>query len=73
MWISRDVEARLRRSAKTRPVIVLTGARQTGKAPTFLHLFPDHAFASLDLPTEPEAEKDPELFFQRNPTALQGA
>jgi hypothetical protein len=30
MWLSRDVEARLKRSAKTRPVIVLTGARQTG-------------------------------------------
>jgi hypothetical protein len=28
-WITRDVEARLKRSAKTRPVIVLTGARQT--------------------------------------------
>jgi uncharacterized protein len=31
MWIPRDVEARLQRSAKTRPAIVLTGARQTGK------------------------------------------
>lgn len=31
MWIPRDVENRLRHSAKTRPVVVLTGARQTGK------------------------------------------
>jgi hypothetical protein len=51
MWISRDVEGRLKRSAKTRPVIVLTGARQTGKTSTFRHLFPDYAFVSLDLPT----------------------
>jgi hypothetical protein len=29
MRIKRDVEARLKRSAKMRPVIVLTGARQT--------------------------------------------
>jgi hypothetical protein len=58
MWIPRAVEARLLRSAKTRPVVVLTGARQTGKTSTFLRLFPKHAFVSLDLPVEAEqAEK----------------
>lgn len=68
MWIPRDLEARLKHSAKTRPVIVLTGARQTGKTSTFLHLFPDHEFVSLDLPTEAEqAEKEPERFLQRHP------
>jgi predicted AAA+ superfamily ATPase len=68
MWIRRDVEARLKRSAKTRPAIVLTGARQTGKTSTFRHLFPDYAFVSLDLPTEAEqAEKEPERFLQRHP------
>src|ERR1700683_1515362 len=68
MWIPRDVEARLKRSAKTRPVIVLTGARQTGKTSTFRHMFPDYAFVSLDLPTEAEqAEKEPDRFLQRNP------
>ncbi|MGA2537935.1 MAG: ATP-binding protein [Terracidiphilus sp.] len=49
-------------------MIVLTGARQTGKTSTFLHLFPDYAFVSLDLPTEAEqAEKEPERFLQRHP------
>lgn len=68
MWIPRAVEPRLRRSAKTRPVIVLTGARQIGKTSTFLRLFPNHAFVSLDLPTEAEqAEKEPGSFFQRHP------
>src|SRR5579859_1029296 len=68
MWISRDVESRLKRSAKTRPVIVLTGARQTGKTSTFRRLFPDYSFVSLDLPTEAEqAEKEPERFLQRHP------
>src|ERR1700719_922828 len=68
MRIPRNVEARLKRSAKTRPVIVLTGARQTGKTSTFRHLFPNHAFVSLDLPTEAEqAEKEPERFLQRHP------
>ena len=68
MWIPRAVEPRLKRSAKTRPVIVLTGARQTGKTSTFLHLFPGHSFVSLDLPTEAEqAEKEPRTFLQRHP------
>jgi predicted AAA+ superfamily ATPase len=68
MWISRTIEPRLQRSAKTRPVIVLTGARQTGKTSTFLRLFPNHTFVSLDLPTEAEqAEKEPRSFLQRHP------
>lgn len=68
MWITRNVEARLRHSARTRPVIVLTGARQTGKTSTFLRLFPECNFVSLDLPTEAEqAEKEPRSFLQRYP------
>jgi predicted AAA+ superfamily ATPase len=68
MWIPRAVEPRLERSARTRPVIVLTGARQTGKTSTFRRLFPKHSFVSLDLPTEAEqAEKEPRTFLQRHP------
>src|SRR5580704_3086216 len=68
MWIPRAVEPRLLRSAKTRPVVVLTGARQTGKTSTFLRLFPKHTFVSLDLPAEAEqAEKEPGTFLQRHP------
>src|ERR1700688_1976518 len=71
MWIIRDVEPRLLRSARTRPVIVLTGARQTGKTSTFRRLFPDHEFVSLDLPTEAEqAEKEPQEFLRRHPPPL---
>src|SRR5437763_3501177 len=68
MWIPRDIEPRLQRSARTRPVVVLTGARQTGKTSTFQRLFPEHQFVSLDLPTEAEqAEKEPESFLRRHP------
>src|SRR5207244_8200712 len=68
MWIPRDVESRLRRSARTRPVVVLTGARQTGKTSTLRKLFPDHQFVSLDLPTEAaQAEQQPENFLHRHP------
>ncbi len=68
MWISRDCEARLLRSARSRPVVVLTGARQTGKTSLLRRLFPDHRFVSLDLPTEAEqAERAPEAFLRRHP------
>ena len=68
MWIPRYVEARLRRSARTRPIVVLTGARQTGKTATFRRLVPDAAFVSLDLPSEAEqAEKEPDEFLRRPP------
>jgi predicted AAA+ superfamily ATPase len=71
MWIPRDIEARLRHSARTRPVVLLTGARQTGKTSTLRRLFPRYAFVSLDLPTEAEqAEKGPEAFLQRHPAPV---
>jgi uncharacterized protein len=67
MWIPRYQEEHLRRSVRTRPVVVLTGARQTGKTSTLRRLFPDFHFVSLDLPTEAEqAEKEPEVFLQRH-------
>lgn len=71
MWIPRDIEPRLLRSARTRPGVVLTGARQTGKTSTFRRLFPHHEFVSLDLPTEAEqAEKEPRSFLQRHPAPV---
>ena len=67
MWIKREIESRLQQSARTRPVVVLTGARQTGKTSTLLRLFPNHGFVSLDLPTEAEqAEKEPHNFLRRH-------
>jgi uncharacterized protein len=68
MWIPRYLESRLRRSARTRPVVVLTGARQTGKTSTLRRIFPEYPFVSLDLPTEAEqAEKEPDAFLRRHP------
>lgn len=61
----------MRRSARTRPVVVLTGARQTGKTSLLRRLFPRHAFVSLDLPTEAEqAEKEPAVFLRRHPAPV---
>jgi predicted AAA+ superfamily ATPase len=71
MWIRRDIEPQLLRSARTRPAAVLTGARQTGKTSTLRRLFPQHDFVSLDLPTEAEqAEKEPQSFIRRHPAPV---
>jgi uncharacterized protein len=71
MWILRDIEPRLQRSARTRPVVVVTGARQTGRTHTFLRLFPKYGFVSLDLPTEAEqAEKEPLNFLRRHTSPM---
>jgi hypothetical protein len=71
MWIPRYLEAALRHAARTRPVVVLTGARQTGKTSTLRRLFPDYGFVSLDLPTEAEqAEKEPVAFLRRHPPPI---
>jgi uncharacterized protein len=71
MWIPRYLEARLLQSARTRPVVVLTGARQTGKTSTLRRLFPAHGFVSLDLPTEAEqAEREPAAFLARHPAPV---
>ena len=71
MWIPRYLETRLIASARTRPVVVLTGARQTGKTSTLRRLFPAHSFVSLDLPTEAEqAEREPAAFLARHPAPV---
>ena len=67
-WISRDCESQLRKLAKQRPVVVLTGARQTGKTSLARRVFPNHGYVTLDLPSEAEqAERDPQSFLHRHP------
>ena len=71
MWIDRQIEPLLLGRAATRPVVVLTGARQTGKTSLVRRLFPDHAYVTLDLPSEAEqAEHDPASFLARHPPPL---
>ena len=71
MWIDRQIEPLLLRRVAARPVVVLTGARQAGKTSLVRRLFPDHAYVTLDLPSEAEqAERDPESFLARHPPPL---
>ncbi len=71
MWIDRLLEPHLARAVGSRPVVVLTGARQTGKTSLLQRLFSRFHFVSLDLPSEAElAEKDPQAFLARHPPPL---
>ena len=71
MWIPREIEGLLARRAAQRPVVVLTGPRQTGKTSLVQRLFPEHEFVSLDLPSEAaQAEHDPRAFLARHPPPL---
>ena len=71
MWIPRLIEPVLRQRMRTRPVVVLTGARQTGKTSLARRLFPDATYVSLDLPSDAEqAEHDPTHFLLRHPPPL---
>ena len=71
MWINREAESLLKQRVSTRPAVVLTGARQTGKTALARRLFPDFHYVSLDLPSAAaEAETSPEAFLERHPTPL---
>ena len=71
VWIERNIQTSLRRLAQTRPVVLLTGARQTGKTSLLRHLVPDRRFVSLDDPRIAElADHDPETFFKQFPPPL---
>lgn len=71
MWINRAIQDKLLSLSASRPVVLLTGARQTGKTSLLRRAFPDHHYVSLDLPTDAQtAENNPDLFFQSNPTPL---
>ena len=71
MWIPRLIEPMLQQYVRTRPVVILTGARQTGKTALVRRLFPQHAYVSLDLPSEAEqAEREPARFLERHPAPL---
>jgi hypothetical protein len=68
MWIPREIEATLREAAATRPAVVVTGCRQTGKTSLLTRGFAGHRYVSLDVPTVAEdAELSGAVFLQRHP------
>lgn len=71
MLLDRDIQDQLLQAAAHFPVVVLTGARQAGKTTALRTIFPQHAYVSLDLPSQAErAERDPDAFLAANPAPL---
>jgi predicted AAA+ superfamily ATPase len=63
MIIEREAQNRIRELIKYYPVVVLTGARQTGKTTLLRHMFPERAYFNLESPdTLALAESDPKSF-----------
>lgn len=71
MQYQRDFGTKIRELANRFPAVVVTGARQTGKTTLLKALFPNHAYVSLDLPSEAErAELDPIAFLASYPSPV---
>ena len=65
-YLNRTIEKDLLASVEEYPVIILTGARQTGKSTLLKHLFADYTYITLDYPDIRKfAKKDPALFFEK--------
>ncbi len=71
-YYPREIEPVIIRAAKQFRVVVLTGARQTGKSTLLQHLFgKTHQYVSLDNPRDLKlAQDDPELFFHEYKSPL---
>ncbi len=67
MWINREISQHIQEDIKTRPCVLLTGARQTGKSSLLARLFPDYRYVSLDLPNlASEARENGSYFLEKN-------
>lgn len=64
--IWRTLQDQLERLAAQHPVVTVTGPRQSGKTTLARAAFPEHAYASLETPSEREfAQQDPLSFLGR--------
>lgn len=71
MFKERSIAKRLAEAVKTFRVVVLSGARQTGKTTLLRHLFPKWDFVTFDPVTDIEnARADPDLFLDNHPAPL---
>ncbi len=66
MWISRNLETTIARTSETRPALLVTGVRQSGKTSLLKKVFPDAAYISLDkLLVARNAEENPTHFLEQ--------
>ena len=65
-YVKRTVEKELLMAAREFPVVILTGARQTGKSTLLKHIFKKYSYVTLDYPDIRKfAKEDPALFFEK--------
>lgn len=66
MWIERQIMDRVNRCIRSRPAILLTGARQTGKSSLLKHMLPETTYITFDYLQQVEAAREaPEQFLSR--------
>ncbi|MFA6010658.1 MAG: AAA family ATPase [Desulfobacteraceae bacterium] len=66
MWIQRNIEQTIRQLVDTRPALLLTGVRQSGKTSLLEKLYPDAAYVTLDrVLTAQSAEENPGYFLKQ--------
>lgn len=66
MWIQRNIEQTIRQLVDTRPALLLTGVRQSGKTSLLKKLYPDAAYVTLDrVLTAQSAEENPGYFLRQ--------
>lgn len=71
MYIKREISQNLQKLIRQFPVLIVTGARQTGKTTLLRSLFFNYHYVSLDLPSLAElAEQDPSSFLSQFPKPL---
>ncbi|VAW71047.1 ATPase [hydrothermal vent metagenome] len=67
MWINREINQQIQEATDTRPCVLLTGARQTGKSSLLEKHFPEYSYVSLDLPNlASEAKENGGYFLEKN-------
>jgi len=66
MWIEREYSDKIKAAVETRPVVLLTGVRQSGKSSLLQRLLKDAEYVTLDrILLAEEAEENPTLFLDR--------
>lgn len=66
MWIERSISEKILKAVKTRPAVLLTGARQTGKSSLLKKLFPSAQYVTFDHIRNIESAKTSPEFFIRS-------
>jgi len=63
IWIKRHLTPNLKQAVQTRPAVLLTGARQTGKSSLLQKTFPHYNYVSLDWPDKASSAKENSSWF----------